>query len=246
MFLVEDRRARSTYLVFTGEDPRKDGYTGHVIEGVRLDYDMEQVHSWPDGHARPEASVGRAPDDSKHYKVFKYIRDRQAAGYQQVTGTPVVFGSWADYLNIHLNPPHPEQTADEDWFDYLDELDDASRRRRHLAPAPAAPAGSNRDEVAAWVGKEHLITDSGVREVWYLPQGSPPNEIRLLELNDRFAGNEAHVEALDFGLEVGGVPFRLFVADITSDQLARIKNDPSRLPRGWSLDGSRIWRRRGA
>jgi len=93
------------------------------------------------------------------------------------------------------------------------------------------------------VAKKHLLVDSGIREVWYLPRAAAADEIRLLELNDRFAGNGGKTEAIDFGLDVEGAQFRLFVADITSEQFDRIKEDPSRLPAGWSLDDSRTWRR---
>lgn len=246
MFLVEDHRYGKTYLVFTYEDPGKDGYTGNVIEGVNLDYDMEAVHSWRDGHARPEPCVGRAKDNPKHYKVFKYSSDRQAAGYEPVTGTAVVLGSWSDYIRLHLDPPIPEQIDDEQWYEYLDKLDEASRRQRQRARAFTGPTSGSPDEVAAWLAKKHLIADSGIREVWYLPQGAPADEIRLLEVNDRLAGRESDVDPVDFGLDVGGVPLRLFVADITSDQFAQIKQNPSRLPVGWSLGGAKHWSRRGA
>ena len=79
--------------------------------------------------------------------------------------------------------------------------------------------------------------------MWYLPREAPPGEIRLLELNERLAGAESRAEAIDFGLDVEGAQFLLFVADITSEQLDQIKKDPSRLPSGWSLDESKIWRR---
>jgi hypothetical protein len=243
VFLVEDQRHGTTYLIFTWEDPRKAGYKGTVTEGVTLDYDLEAVHSWPDGAPRPEACVGRAPDDPKHYKVFKYRSDRQAAGYQPVAGTAVVFGSWADYAKLHLIPPDPEQTPDEPWYQWLDNVDEAARIRRQRAQVPPAPAGQNRDEVAAWVAKKHIIADSGIREVWYLPREAPPDEIRLLELNDRLAGPEPQAEPIDFGLDLDGASFRLFVADVTSEQLDQIEQDPSRLPSGWSLDGKMIWRR---
>jgi hypothetical protein len=246
MFLVEDKRYGTTYLVFTAEDPTKDEYTRDVVEGVSLDYDMEAVHSWPDGHPRPEPSVGRAKDDPKRYKVFKYSSDRQSAGYEPVTGTVLVFGSWSDYVRLHLDPPNPELIDDERWYEYLDKLDEASRLRRQRVQALTAPTSGNRDEVAAWLAKKHLIVDSAIREVWYLPQGSPPDEIRLLEVNDRLAGSESKVEAVDFGLDVEGAPLRLFVADLTSDQLAQIRQDPSRLPAGWSLGGATNWSRRGA
>lgn len=240
MFLVEDQRHGATWLVFTWGDPRKDGYKGDVIEDVALDYDIDMVHDWPDGHASPEVVVGRAGNDSKHYKVFKYGSEREAAGYQPVAGTAVVFGSWSDYLRAR----HPEQLAVEQWFDFLDTIDEASRLRRQRAEEPDSPAGKSRDEVAAWVAGKHLLVDSGIREIWYLPQGAPSDEIRFLELNDRFVGNGSQVEAIDFGLDVEGARFHLFVADITSEQLAEIKQDPARLPAGWSLERNTIWRRR--
>jgi hypothetical protein len=243
MFLIEDKRHGVINLVFTWEDPRKSGYGGHVIEDVTLDYDMEKVHRWLDGEARPEACVGRAPDNSKHYKVFKYRTDLEAAGYQFVPGMAAILGSWKEYLKIQLLPPDPDQTEDEPYYEYLDKLDEDSRHRRERVQAPEAPSGKNRDDVAAWVARTHLIADSGVREVWYLPRGAPPEEIRLLELNDRLAGPESSTEALDFGLEVDGTLFRLYVADITGEQLDRIKQDPGRLPSGWSLEENRIWRR---
>lgn len=150
---------------------------------------------------------------------------------------------WEGYVKVELLPPDPDQTGDEPWYDYLDKLDEDSRRRRKRLNEPMPPVGKSRDEVAAWVARTHLIADSGVREVWYLPREAPPEEIRLLELSDRLAGNESKAEAIDFGLDVEGVKFRLFVADITSEQLEQIKKDPSRLPSGWSLDESKIWRR---
>jgi hypothetical protein len=243
VFLVEDKRHGTTYLVFTWVDPRKQGYKGNVEDGVSLDYDMEAVHRWPDGEAAPEACVGRAPENPKHYKVFKYSSDRHAAAYQPVAGEAVVFGTWNDYEKLHLFPPDPDRTDDEPWYAYLDKLDEDSRRRRQRAQAPAQPTGKSRGDVAEWVAKRHLIADSAIQEVMYLPDGAPPDEIRFLERNDRLAGNGSEAEPIDFGLDIEGVSFRLFVADVTSEQLEEIKQDPSRLPSGWSLEHNRIWRR---
>jgi len=127
VFLVEDKPMAN--LVFTWEDPRKAGYTGYVVDGVTLDYDMEAVHNWPDGHPAPEPCVGRDPDDSNHYKVFRDSSERQSAGYQPVAGNAVVFGFWSDYLKAL----HPDLLDDEKWYAQLDLLDDASRRRRERA-----------------------------------------------------------------------------------------------------------------
>jgi hypothetical protein len=120
------------------------------------------------------------------------------------------------------------------------------RGRGTSAPQADEPASSARDDVAAWIARTRFVADGGIREVWYLPREAPPDEIRLLEVNDRFVANEACVDAMDFGLNVEGAPFRLSIADVSSDQLEQIKHDPAQLPPGWSLDGSQIWRRRRA
>jgi hypothetical protein len=246
MFLVEDARLGTPFLVFTWRDPRDDGYTGRLNENVILDNDSETVPSWPDGAARPDACLGQAPDDAKHYKVFKYESDRRQAGFHPIAEPFAVFLSWSDYDRFRLIPPDPEQTPDEDWYDYLDKLDEGARRRRRRPDELGQPKSKDREAIAAWVARNHFIADSGVREVWYLPKGAPPDEIRLLELSDRLPGNESKVEAIDFGLDIEGMPFRLVVADVTTDQLEQVKEDPSRLPKGWSLDENRIWSRRGA
>ena len=59
-------------------------------------------------------------------------------------------------------PPHVHHAEDEPWYDYLDRLDDASRRRRQRAQTAERPAGRTRDEVAAWVARRHLIADSSI------------------------------------------------------------------------------------
>ena len=67
------------HLIFTSEDPRKDGYKGDVIRGVKLHYDFDAVHAWPDGAASPDACVGQDPENPKCYKVFRYVSDLEKA-----------------------------------------------------------------------------------------------------------------------------------------------------------------------
>ncbi len=243
LFLVKDVRHGTTHLIFTWEDPRKDGCKSPIVEGVTLDYDMVAVHRWPDGEARPKPCVGQARENRSLYTVFKNSKERKAAGYQPVAGTPFLFGSWKDYAQLHLIPPDPEQTSQDEWYDYWTNSTRTRAFGASTAQEPLVPPSGSRDEIAAWVAKTHFFVDSGIREVWYLPREAPPDEIRLLEVSDRLAGPETKTEAIDFGLEVEGTHFRLLVADITSEQRDEIRQDPSRLPSGWSLDGSKIWRR---
>ncbi len=85
--------------------------------------------------------------------------------------------------------PTPEQIAqmaevlgDNDWLEFLDQLDADSRRRRQRQAEPEPPNGQDRDEVAAWIARSHFLADSAIRQVWYLPEAAPPNEIRFLEV----------------------------------------------------------------
>jgi hypothetical protein len=243
VFLVQDNLS-ANYLVFTARDPRIDGYNGKVNEGVTLDYDVEAISTCPDGQEEPKVCVGRSRDNPNHYKVLKYRKDRKLdTAYEPIEGIPVIFFSWHDYVKLRLVPPDPDQTGEEGYFQYLDDLDRSFRERRRRPQLPDMPASADRDGVAEWVAKQHRIVDSSIREVWYLPGGAPADEIRLLEVSDRIARNGDNAVAIDFGLDVGGANFRLFVADVTSEQLDQLQLDPARLPQGWRMDGGKVWRR---
>src|SRR5207244_2354342 len=143
------------------------------------------IFLWPDGADVPDPCLGRSRENAKHYKVFKYQRDLHAAGYDFVAiGVPFVTVSWRDYVHIRLHPPSPEQIDEEDWYSYLDDVDDEARRLRERSPWPETPRDASRDAVAEWLAKQHFITDTTIREIWYLPQGAPPNEIRFLEVSE--------------------------------------------------------------
>ncbi len=79
-FLIKDQRYGVAYLLFLAEDPRRRGFEIRCVDAVVLDYNMELVHHWPEGDPCPEVCVGRAKDDPKRYKVFRYGSDCDAAG----------------------------------------------------------------------------------------------------------------------------------------------------------------------
>jgi hypothetical protein len=140
-----------------------------------------------------------------------------------------------------------EQFDEEQWFAFLDELDAVSRRRQRRVEDPAPPDDAERDVMARWMARTHLASDSGIREIWYLPQGSPPDEIRLLEVNDRLALSDAEasrVQPIEFGLSGQGSRLKLLVADVSGDQLDAIRAGRLDLPPGWELSGNIIWGRR--
>lgn len=147
--------------------------------------------------------------------------------------------------------PTPSELATEagrldqaQWFEFLDALDQVARQRQHTVDTPQEPDPPDRDAVAYWVALSHFRMDPGISEIWHLPTGAPHDEIRLIEVNDQFPSSEARPIPVDFGLDIRGVPFRLLVADVTSEQLEAAQLDPSQLPDGWSLQGATQYPRR--
>ncbi|HET6250216.1 MAG TPA: hypothetical protein VFE47_21175 [Tepidisphaeraceae bacterium] len=136
-----------------------------------------------------------------------------------------------------------ENFSDTDWVEFLNELDEVSRRRRSRAPDLSKPAGNSKDQVAEWVARMHLATDTTIKEIWYLPTGSLGDEIRLIELNGRLAGTGWGLEPIEFPLDVDGTHFKLMVADTTSEEFDHARNDSSELPSGWSLVDAKRWGR---
>ncbi len=247
MFLVKDRRLGMDNYVFTQTDPRTEGYKGDLTEAVTLDYDMNAIHLWPYGQPCPNPQLGRDPKNPTHYKVFKSPEERQAAGFEFVHfNTPFFAYSWSDYRKNYY--PVPEEYAKKmtqnEWFDFLDEADFATKIRRKLTEVPEPKADSTRDQIAEWVAKRHMGADGGIQQVWYMRTESPADEIRLLEVSDRYKGESSKIEPIDFGLDVSGAKFKLLVADITADELEKIKADPATLPKGWKIDGATNWGRR--
>lgn len=121
----------------------------------------------------------------------------------------------------------------------LEEVINSAYRSRSESTAEVALADHDPhatiDQFARWIAQRHLDSDTAIDRVVYLPAGAPENEIRLLEVN-RFLSDEVNtdiIEPLDFTPEMD-LPYRVFVADITSDQWDRILANPnSTLPPGW-------------
>lgn len=130
---------------------------------------------------------------------------------------------------------------DVDWFTVL-ETAQSKRRVKYdngildQDPKPGATAA----EFAAWMARCHLATDPGIREIIYLPANAPKNEIRLLELNVLLSVPEADsIQPVDFSPDIGGLDFRVVVADITPAQWQAIQAKQLPLPDGWDLTGYR-------
>jgi len=247
MFLVKDRRLGMDNHVFTRTDPRLDGFNGDVTDNVMLDYDMNQIHLWPEGDPRPEPRLGQDPQNERHFKVFRSPEELETTGYKLVNvNTPFVASSWSDYRRQYY--PVPEEFAkkmtQDEWFDYLEEADAATKFRKKMTILPDPEPGSTRDQIAEWVAKRHMSVDGGIRQVWYLRTGSPEDEIRLLEVSEQYTSDTSEIEPVDFGLDIGGAKFKLFVADISGEQLSTIKANPAKLPKDWKLDSAMSWGRR--
>ncbi|HEY5312220.1 MAG TPA: hypothetical protein VIK18_06860 [Pirellulales bacterium] len=97
----------------------------------------------------------------------------------------------------------------------------------------------DRDNFARWYAKRHFETDPGVERIFYLPNNSPPREIRLLEINGMIP-EMASPEPIDFGVDIGGSGgegHTLYVLDLTPGQWDAIQRKQMELPNGWALEG---------
>jgi hypothetical protein len=126
----------------------------------------------------------------------------------------------------------------------LEEVVNTAYRQRNNIEAAAQAIPNNQttpEQFAQWLAQRHLSTDAAIERVVYLPTGAPENEIRLLEVN-RFLNSPdtESIEPLDFTPEMD-LPYRVFVADITSDQWDRVQREPNDfLPPGWRLDDKQL------
>ncbi|MDY0170098.1 MAG: hypothetical protein RBS80_26375 [Thermoguttaceae bacterium] len=98
----------------------------------------------------------------------------------------------------------------------------------------------DRDSMARWYAKQHLNTDPGVCEVYYLPADAPARDIRFVEVNELIADrNDDTLEPVDFGVDMGTESeHRLFVLDVTPSQWDPIRQSSLPLPSGWSLENA--------
>jgi len=96
----------------------------------------------------------------------------------------------------------------------------------------------NRDSMALFYAKRYKETDPGIREIYYLPDGAPANEIRLVEVKEAITGTAAP-DFIDFGVNGGAAnEHKLIVFDVTPEQWEEIREGTLPLPEGWTLKGS--------
>ncbi|MEO6809655.1 MAG: hypothetical protein ABI353_11140 [Isosphaeraceae bacterium] len=128
-------------------------------------------------------------------------------------------------------------------------LTSAYRQRSDFddANAPARPdPQATAQQFARWLAQRHMSSDNAIELVVYLPANAPIDEIRLLEVNRFLNPSDSDViEPLDFTPD-SDPAFKVFVADVTTDQWERIKNAPTTntiLPSGWELKDNTIFTR---
>ncbi|MCA9202943.1 MAG: hypothetical protein KDA59_07850 [Planctomycetales bacterium] len=97
----------------------------------------------------------------------------------------------------------------------------------------------DRDALARWYAHEHLKTDPGIADIYYLPTNSEEREIRLVEVNDMLAErNDASLEPIDLGVNMRwDWAHQLLVLDLTKEQWSRIVSRQLALPGNWTIDG---------
>jgi hypothetical protein len=130
------------------------------------------------------------------------------------------------------------ELPDGDYWEILERAD-ADRRSRFEREVPQEPpAGADRDALAQWLARQHLATDPGITEIYYL-QNCPAGEIRLVEVNRLLPLSvppSGSLEAMDFGLDIAGADAVLFVVDATPAQLESVRAGELKLPQGWEFE----------
>lgn len=102
----------------------------------------------------------------------------------------------------------------------------------------------DRDRLAIWYANRHMDVDDGVVQIYHLPKGAPPREIRFLEVN-RLISETTAPEPIDFGVATDvDDAHTLLVLDVTPAQWEAIQDGDMPLPPGWTLDDSQELRRR--
>jgi hypothetical protein len=146
-------------------------------------------------------------------------------------------------------------TNREDLIQTLAQLDPATfenvissaYQQRHgtagAAPQTRPDRQATAKQFAEWLARRHMSSDMAIERVIYLPVGAEDDEIRLLEVNRLLNPPDPDViEPLDFSPD--DLPFKVFVADVTTDQWERINEESDAvLPPGWKLDGNLIFKR---
>lgn len=138
-------------------------------------------------------------------------------------------------LDPHQLAQEASSLDDRQWRVFLDDLGNL-RCQRDQSRCGELSQGASRDQVAAWIAGRHLAVDTGITDVWYLPDGAPEQEIRLIEINALLTGlSDEEVAPIDFGFNVEGLHFVLLVVDVTPSQWERLRIGAAALPERWSL-----------
>lgn len=104
----------------------------------------------------------------------------------------------------------------------------------------------SKDAVADRVARAHYSIEPGLSLIVKLEaapdrEADPAEPVKLLEVNENTFSTG--VQPLFFGPHPAtGVFYPIVIIDITPEEMAEIRRDPTRLPNGWRL-GREVWRR---
>ena len=134
---------------------------------------------------------------------------------------------------------------DSDYSDIVFRAEVSRQGRANDVLSEEPPTGApDKHVVASWLARKHLAIDPGLVEVYEL--GGPPSEIRFIEVNRLLPIAEptgGQFQFVDFGLDISGLDFSLFVIDMTLDQWQKVAAGTLRLPEGWAIEPRTVFRR---
>jgi len=120
-----------------------------------------------------------------------------------------------------------------------------SRRERsaRAGQLPAARAVPSKEDVATDLIQAHFQVEPHLTEVWRIRgenEGSPTEPIKLLEVNDATVATGS-IMPFSFA-PTADVPYPTIIVEVTPEEFEAVKSDPTKLPRGWSLNRERAQR----
>jgi hypothetical protein len=99
MYLVVKKIAETDSYLFFLEDPRADGCSAGVLEGV--EFLAPKYAEWKEGRCWTFCQFGRSKNNPNSYKVLAPEDD--VSQFHLLNGYPFLFSTWSEFLRAPMS-----------------------------------------------------------------------------------------------------------------------------------------------